>query len=442
MISFNCSIFNIQHIEKFDFSIDLSKNQLMCIVGKNGVGKTTLIRSIKNLLSADTFLKTASPYIFNDDSLIRYNIDNAKYDFKYNPQLKIIDTKSIIDKKIKNNIYVELPIPHGDRFSHFQKLSEIDEELRTNISFENYTIPNELISFLSNVYTTDRFSNLKEVHIKNIKYYFILKADNFYIREDYLSSGEHFVINLFKMIQQNCKLIIIDEIDISLDASAQVNLIRELRSFCTDRQINIVFSTHSLAIMKTLFDTELYYMENNNAVITLRNTSYNYVKSILFGFIGWDKYILTEDIRLEKYLTYLISEVNSLMFFKYKIIYIGGDSNVVDLMSRNSRENFLSSSDNVISVLDGDSRIKYEENQHTKFIPFESIEKQLFIHYNNGDITTRLSFRKEQQNGKELYNSILQHNYMSEAEIFSFINGENQIEVDEFRGQLINFLNN
>ena len=117
MLSFNCTLSNIQHIKELSFSIDLSENQLTCIVGKNGVGKTTLIRAIKNLQSADTFTKTASPYIFNSASHIKYTIDEIEYDIEYNSQLEVIDTKSIIDDQIKNSLYVELPIPHGERFN-------------------------------------------------------------------------------------------------------------------------------------------------------------------------------------------------------------------------------------------------------------------------------------------------------------------------------------
>ena len=441
MISFNCILSNVQHIKELSFSIDLSENQLMCIVGKNGVGKTTLIRAIKNLQSADTFTKTASPYIFNSDSHVKYTIDEIEYDFEYNSQLQVIDTKSIIDDQIKNSLYVELPIPHGERFNLFQRLSEIDEELRKNISLKKYEKPSELISFLSNVYSTNRFDNLQEVSIKKSNYYFILKEDDFYIREDYLSSGEFFVINLYKMIQRKCKLIVIDEIDISLDASAQVNLINELRKFCIDYQVNIVFTTHSLALMKTLHDEELHYMENIEEVITLRNASYNYVKSVLFGFKGWDKYILTEDKMLDNYLTNLINQNDDLIFFEYKIIYIGGASNVVDLMKRNSKEQFFSSLDNVISVLDGDQEKEIKGNNKVFFIPFESVEQQLFCHYKNKELSSDITFTKEPENPKELYNSIKEKRYMSDKIIFSFINERKKEDVEKFKNQLIDFLN-
>ncbi|MDP2179446.1 AAA family ATPase [Methylicorpusculum sp.] len=420
--------------------MDLSKNQLMCIVGKNSVGKTTLIRAIKNLKSADTFNKTASPNIFNNDSRILYVVGHNEYDFQYNPKLKVIDTKTLVDSKIKQSISVELPIPHGERFSHFQRLGEIDEELRRNISLHQYQIPQDLIEFLSKIYQSNRFDSLKEVNVKGAKYYFILKGDDFYIREDYLSSGEHFVINLYKMIQRRCKLIVIDEIDISLDASAQVNLINQLRTYCSNYEVNIVFTTHSLALMKTMADSELYYMESNEAVISFKNVSYNYVKSELFCFVGWDKYILTEDIMLENYLSYLISQSSVPIFFKYKIIYIGGASQVIDLMARNTEDQLFSTSNNVICVLDGDTRNKYENHNQVYFIPFNSVEKQLFLHYSNGELPNDLSFKKCPSNDKELFNSIIEKRYMTDKDIFDFINNKNRYEVEEFKSKLIDFL--
>jgi ABC-type dipeptide/oligopeptide/nickel transport system ATPase subunit len=451
MKHFSCTINNIQHIKKLNFEIDLSHNKLMCIVGKNGSGKTTLTRAIKNLYSTDTFNKTAPPLIFNDESYILYTIDNDSYEFRYNPKLREIDSKSIIPDNVKKLFHVELPIPHGDRFNHFPRLEKIDTELRKSIALKEYKEPNELIKFLSNIYNTCKFNNLKELSIRNNKYYFILKENNYYIREDYLSSGEYFVINLYKMIQRKCKLIVIDEIDISLDASAQVNLIKQLRDFCIKSEINIVFTTHSLAIMKTLKSVELHYLEHTSSEVTLINTSYNYVKSLLFGFIGWDKYILTEDIVLKEYLEYLISQDETPIFNKYNIIYIAGGANVISLMKRNVDEHFFSHPNNVISILDGDqnvendSRFSYcRNNEKILFIPFLSIEKQIETHYNNKDrdglplVQINNEITNQNRKTKSLYKNL--KNIMSNEEIFYFINGKNTRKVNEFRKNIIAFL--
>ncbi|ASF45259.1 ATP-dependent nuclease [Methylovulum psychrotolerans] len=448
---FICILFDVQHIKELFFRIELS-NKLMCIVGKNSVGKTTLIRAIKNITSANTFAKTASPYIFKDTSCIRYIIDGTIYNFQYNPKLRVIDTKSIINEKIKRNIYAELPIPHGERFNHFQRLSEIDEELRKGISLKEYSTPDDLIEFLSRIYRSDRFENLKEIKIKGKRYYFILKENGFYIREDYLSSGEHFIINLYKIIKRKCKLIVIDEIDISLDASAQVNLIAELRRYCEQDGVNIVFTTHSLALMKTLKDSELFYMESNNSEVSLKEVPYNYIRSELFCFQGrWDKYILVEDVVLEQYLSHLINQKEMPLFFTYKIIYIGGASNVIDLMKRNEKACFFSSPENVISILDGDKKEECKNNQNVFFIPFESVEKQLSKHYRKTnrdglpEVTETYKGKKEKDRIKKLYEDFTYQGYqhsavMTNTQIFDFINERKKNEVEQFKKELIGFL--
>lgn len=444
---FKFSLLNIQHIKELHYELDLSKNEVTCIVGKNSVGKTTLVRAIANFKSADTFTKTASPYIFRENSQITYTINGDVFEFNYDPKQNIIDTKAIIGEEYKDNIEVELPIPFGTRFSHFQRLGEIDEQLRTSISLGKYSDPTELISFLSTIYGSDRFKHLKEVNIKGSIYYFILKEDNYYIREDYLSSGEYFVIHLYKLIQKKRKLIVIDEIDISLDASAQVKLLDELRTFCTEYEVNILFTTQSLALMKSFSSKgqeKLHYMENNDGTISIDKKSYNYVKSILYGFKGWDKYILTEDVMLADYIEFLLKD-EAIDSLKYKIIYIAGATNVVNLMLRNGVEEFFAHKEHVISVLDGDQKDEEycKNNNKILYIPFESIEKQLFIYYESGELDFPVKFPEginKNNKPKSLYKSIIKDRRMSDNDIFKFINDRNKEKVVAFKEKLIEFL--
>ncbi|WP_166369692.1 AAA family ATPase [Psychromonas sp. SA13A] len=449
----NIKISNVQHVKELIFSVDLTKNKLQCLVGKNGVGKTTLIRALKNIQSTDTFKKTASPYIFHKHSRIVYTIDNNIYKYEYHPQLKMIDSKKIIPKEIKDNIFVELPIPHGSRFSHFQSLGEIDDELRKSIPLENYTVPTELINFLSKIYDTDKFSALKEVVIKRKRYYFILKEDDYYIREDYLSSGEYFVISLFKMVQSRCKCIVIDEIDISLDSSAQINLLDELRILCDKYEINVIFTTHSLAIMRKLKYSELQYMESHDGIVSITNKSYNFIKSMLFGFKGWDKYIITEDEVLKNFIEYLLYKNGNNFFHKYIILYIGGSSNVADLVERNKQQNFFSTDENIMVIYDGDqSEAKFTINiENAECIPFESIEKELYDSYK----TTPTDFphipklqnqinqiNKESKKGKRVFDALITayDSGWSENDIFEYLIKKNPEEIQNFTTKIINFL--
>lgn len=162
----NLEIHNIQHVKQMKFHIDLSLNALTCIVGKNGVGKTTLIKALQTLRFADTFTQTSQPGIFKNDSLIRYNIDGEEYQFSYDADIRSLNSKDIIPSAIKENIDVELPIPYGQRFSFFQTLTKADSEIRSNIVLETYERPAELIDFLNSIYSTTKFNNLIRLKVK------------------------------------------------------------------------------------------------------------------------------------------------------------------------------------------------------------------------------------------------------------------------------------
>ena len=374
------SIEHIQQIEKINFSVDLSGKSLICITGKNGSGKTTLIKAIKNLISADTFQKTSSARSISTNSEIRYKVDGKEISFRYDENTKMLDSRDAVPEGLRKKIFVELPIPHGDRFNFFKKIGEIDFALRAKIVLQDYTRPTDLIRFLESIYTTKKFENLVEVRIRGTPYYAIALDNGYYLREDFFSSGEYFLVSLYRKIISGYIGIFIDEIDISLDAAAQVRLIEWLRIFKERFNTTFIFTTHSLAMMSTLKSHELFYMDNRpDGSVAIENRSYAFIKTTLFGFKGWDKYILTEDDVLRDFLEYLIISHCKPSFYQTKIIYVGGGSNTTDLMKRNMVEGFLTSDPkNVITVLDGDQKtLSYSKESNVFCIPIKSVENEL-----------------------------------------------------------------
>jgi len=445
MFNFKVTIENIQHIKNFTFELDLSKNKLLAIVGKNGVGKTLLFKAIQNLITSNTFANTSNKHIFHKNSQIIYAINhNNEYIFNYNPLVETIDFKGDVEKSIKDNISIELPIPFGERFKQFQRFSEIDQDIRKGIISSQFNKPNELITLLNFIYDTDRFDNLVEIELRNKKYYAIILADNYYIREDYLSSGEYFIISIYKLIQSHCKLIAIDEIDISLDAMAQVRLIEKLRIMASQYEINLVFTTHSLGLMQTLQNDELFYMELENGMCTLENKSYNYIKSLLYGFVDYDKYLLVEDEVLKEFIEHIFKDEK--IFAKYIILPIGGADNVVKLMERNHIKQVLGKSENVMSILDGDVKNIHSGKENILFLPFESIEKDLFNAFKE---ETFITFTPEEikkynlQSAKEktLYKVVIREKIKTKEDIFNFLISKKQTDVEQFKNNLLRFLN-
>lgn len=219
--------------------LDLSSCKLTCIVGRNGAGKTTLVKAIQNLQFADTFARTSPASIFNTDSAVIYTAEDDKYSFYYDPEIRTLNSKDIIPDEIKASIDAELPMPYGQRFNFFQNIISADLDIRRSIVLDNHERPLELIKMLNEIYSTSRFDTLVEIKIKKTNYYCVLLDDSKYIREDYLSSGEFFLISLYRKIKGGAKLIAIDEIDISLDAAAQTKLAGKLREFCEKYKVNI-----------------------------------------------------------------------------------------------------------------------------------------------------------------------------------------------------------
>jgi len=452
MNSFSITIKDIQHIQELNFSIDLSNSGLYVIIGKNGVGKTMLFKGIQNLITSNTFKNTSNKYIYKQDSSIKYSITDdtstKDYLFVYNKQVETLDYKGEIEEYIFNNIYVELPIPFGERFSQFSKIGESDKDIRLGIISYNYTEPKKLIQLLNYIYDTDRFDNLREIQVKKEKYYVIVLKDDYYIREDYLSSGEYFIINIYKLIQKRCKLIAIDEIDISLDAMAQVRFVKKLRELSYEYNIKLLFSTHSLALIKTLNDNELYYMGlNEKRVCSFENKSYNYIKSLLYGFQDYDRYILTEDEVLQNYIKFLLKNID--IFTKYLILPIGGASNTVTLMNLNESKKVFEDKESVCTVLDGDVKEELfcKDKENVYFLPFLSIEKELFKYFNDG--SGFIDFTEEQlrmynisttPKAKEIYKMLLRKNLKTENNIFEFLTEKNKVEVEKFKENLYTFL--
>ncbi|MDT8990571.1 hypothetical protein RQP54_06795 [Curvibacter sp. APW13] len=245
---------------------------------------------------------------------------------------------------------------------------------------KQYKRPAGLIAFLSNIYGEQRFEDLVEVQFRGGVCCCIVQANQRYIREDHFSSGEYFLINLYRKVLNKTPLVVIDEIDIALDANAQAQLSKQLRTLCEQHQVTVMFTSHSLALMQTLEPTELHYLERTETGTFLTPMSFNAVKSLLFGFKGWDKYILTEDRVLTQFLEYAIRRYCSPAFFSYQIIHASGSGQAVGLMRRNVEYQFLGPEADVICLLDGDQN-RPNLPPRVYCIPFHDVETALWNEY-------------------------------------------------------------
>jgi ABC-type cobalamin/Fe3+-siderophores transport system ATPase subunit len=432
----------LQHLAEISVSFDFSSDPLICMTSKNGVGKTSIIKALALLKDTAIVSKTSSVFSINEKTQIDVKINEDVYTFRYNDG--DLDTKNILRDEAFLN--VELPIPYGKRFSDFPSLGDIDMTLREKYLKKDYEDAHDLIAFLNSVYKHEnKFHNLKLVKIKGINYYFLPLDNNRYIREDYFSSGEFFVISIFKMITSSSRLIIIDEIDVSLDSSAQVSLMSAIRDICIKRDIKVLFTTHSLAIMKTIYEygTPIIYLKSENGTVSHNQVSYSFIQLEMFGFQGYDKFIFTEDLTLEHYINLKLSTMDTKN--RVKVVYIGGCSNVVDLMKRNAATGFICSSKDAIAVLDGDAKAQYGHRADVIISPYDDIEDEIFRKYKEENAVHNLpdvapENAKSKAYWKKLQENRKEHN-LTREDIFIILEHGFEGKVSTFYQALHSFIN-
>lgn len=440
-MQFRIEIKNVQPITNLAFEIDLTQHGIHCIVGKNGTGKTTLSKAIMNLALADTFIRTSSAGVFSDSSSIRYTLGEQQYLFTYDPALRSISTKQPVPAYHKAVVSVELPAPHGQRFTFFRTLSEQDENIRQAVVLGRYEKPIALIEFLAHIYQDQRFDNLVEVPIRRGVCCCFVFEDKRYIREDSFSSGEYFLINLFRKITQGTPLIVIDEIDISLDASTQARLAEQLRQLCTKYSSSVVFTSHSLALMQTLEPGEILYLDRDRdtGAIAPLPMSFNGVKSLLFNFEGYDRYILTEDEVLRQFLQYAINRYCSPTFYSYQIIFLAGQGSIKWMMDLNDKYKFYGPKKDVIGIKDGDQSGQKQPNQ-IFCLPIQDVEKALWNIYREDDFPFKFD-GGENFHVKALYKQLTKPpRSVSPEEIFKLLCDHHDVAMKQFAPILSDFL--
>lgn len=432
MMRDSIKIENVKGFSNICIDFDYPESNFIVVTGKNGVGKTTLVKSLSLIKDPSVFQRTSGDKSIDIDSKIEFCLfEHKKITFSYNSQHDSLDTRdSLPDERY---ILSELPIPYGERFKRFSLISSFDSEIRASIASSEYCEADEMIEFLSGVYKSDKFSSLKKVNLGKNDFYIKLKDDDFYIREDHFSSGEFFLIQLYRLIVSDSSLVVIDEVDIALDASAQINLYSALKPLLKKYRTRLIVVSHSLAFMSAVDEGCLYYLEDGENGPTLERRSFGYIKSDLYGFQGRERYILTEDKVLLGFLEYIIKK-HITPFFQYEIIPVGGQPQIDSIAERNDKYSIFGDSDKVVIFIDKDisDKIKYRGPSKVFFSPVDDIEVYLWRNRESflSDVVLK-PFKeadKEKKTAKTYWDKILSSKSKTTDDLYEII--ENNFKED------------
>ena len=198
--------------------------------------------------------------------------------------------------------------------------------------------------------------------------------------------------------------------------------------------------------MKTLYNefrTPIYYLSNDNGKMRIIETSYGFVAGEMFGFQEYDKYIIVEDIVLEKYIQYLLDSLKGeYPEKKIRTLYIGGAEEVKDFL-QGSRFSILNKDKkDVIAILDGDKKTVKLKNR-ILHIPFDSVEKELLRKCKGNEkkynLPSNFVYPENLKNPKVYYELLINtgFEYLSIIEI---IERDWPSEIEDVKDKILNFL--
>lgn len=428
------SLKNIKAISSLSVEFIFPESKILVVTGKNGVGKTSIIKAFHLLRDPQIFNKSSGLNSIRDDSEVLFEIDGHDgFSFSFDNIRGVLDTRDKLP--VIGEIVAELPIPYGERFEQFSLIANHDNEIRVSIASDRYDGAGDLIGFLSEIYSTNKFDELKETKIGKNTFYFLLKAQDYYIREDHFSSGEFFLIQLYRLITSGAKLVLVDELDVALDATAQVKLYAAIKPIIRKYETRLIVVSHSLAFMNTVDDGGLYYLEDTDGSVSLEQRSFGYVKSDLYGFIGKDRYIITEDKTLEGFLKYLIN-MHIQPFFEYEVIFVGGEPQVKAIAEKNDTHQIFGSPDEMIVVVDKDiyGTIKLNSDSALYSSPVKDIE--LFIWQNKDRLLDDITHpvftpaAKDKKTAKTYWKKVIGSGVKTSNDLYSLVESEFKEETE------------
>ena len=186
-------------------------------------------------------------------------------------------------------------------------------------------------------------------------------------------------------------LLLIDEIDASLYAGSQIHLIKNLYKWARDKNIQVIFTTHSLEILDYLSeydenDTKINFLELRNGKIKNKlNPSIKFLKNKIRTQIGHADKIKKIEVVCEDDVTefWCKNLLNGADFKKYLNIKKGpfGDGEL-SIMAESKHPIFKE----MFFVLDGDCRKKYKKNpipKRTVFLPGTTPPEIIFYNFLN-----------------------------------------------------------
>ena len=342
-------ITNLRAIDSLEF--DMPGPGVWLLTGENGCGKTTLLAAMRRIGFSNAF-QTHFPASKESERLD----DFSSSTIRYRPKKKDVTY-------VRGDVrWVPTPRRNATVLQEFGYSSVVfvgatpDRIAPREDDFQPKRIrqvSQDIVDAANTIFSTDRFDKLRVLNItrgQNPAYIFRYGSGTNvrYASEKSFSVGELCVLKLVKKVEEcpDHSLLLIDELEMALHPSAQVELYHYLKRKARAKNLTIIFSTHSVTLIKTAQKKEIIFLRREGERFVAIEGPY---PSVVLGSLASveersaDIVIYVEDecaeSIVEPMLGYVATQkfgIDAFIYPKLVVVPVGGFREVVAFLKRHN----------------------------------------------------------------------------------------------------------
>lgn len=258
---------NLRNITRLRFEIP--DPGVWLLTAGNGAGKTTLLACLRRIGQSNAF-PVHFPSSLRSERLdnhsggtVTYEIDGETVEYAYRGERWTPRPRS------NSHLFDELGYPSVTYVgATADRITPRPEDFDTrNIRAANQ----EIIDAANAIFETDKFTRLRTINLTrgagNDAFVLALRVPpHTYHSEKHFSLGELCVLKLLRLLRevQDDSMIIVDELEMALHPRAQVNLLRYLQEQAAEKSLTVIFSTHSVTLLKSIDRRRIIYLDKQD----------------------------------------------------------------------------------------------------------------------------------------------------------------------------------
>jgi len=260
-------ICNLRNIKRLRF--DIPDRGVWLLTASNGAGKTSLLACLRRIGHPNAF-PIHFPSSLRSDRLdnhvggtVTYEVNGETVEYAY-----------------RGERWTPRPRSNSDLFQRLgyasvtymgataDRITPRPEDFDTR---HIRAVSRSIVEASNKIFETNKFDMLRTINLSrgvgNDAFVLAIGDDPYnYHSEKHFSLGELCVLKLLRLIKDvsNNSMIIVDELEMALHPRAQVNLLRYLELEAGNKSLTIIFSTHSVTLLKTIDRKKIIYLERQD----------------------------------------------------------------------------------------------------------------------------------------------------------------------------------